>query len=163
MRQAVVLGVFALLCASLATGPALLAVEAPAKAGPATAAASDPEALAFRKVCGGCHSVSMFDSEPRGRAEWMETLKVMFERGAGGTDEEIDDVVRYLDANLTKLNVNAADADEIGSVLDVPDVVSAAIVARRKELGRFKSLAEIAAVPGVDARRLEHRRPRISF
>ena len=76
---------------------------------------------------------------------------------------EIDDVVRYLDANLTKLNVNAADADEIGSVLDVPDVVSAAIVARRKELGRFKSLAEIAAVPGVDARRLEHRRPRISF
>ena len=98
MRQAVVLGVFALLCASLATGPALLAVEAPAKAGPATAAASDPEALAFRKVCGGCHSVSMFDSEPRGRAEWMETLKVMFERGAGGTDEEIDDVVRYLEA-----------------------------------------------------------------
>ena len=161
MRQAVAFGALALLCASLATGPALLAVEPPVKA--ETSTGSDPEAVAFRKVCGGCHSVGMFDSEPRARADWMETLRVMFQRGAAGTDEEIDDVVRYLDANLTKLNVNTADADEIGSVLDVPDVVSAAIVARRKELGRFRSLAEIAAVPGVDARRLEHRRPRISF
>lgn len=160
MRQAAVMGALALIFGGLVPSVAALAL---AQASAAKRAGADPQALAFQQVCGRCHTTSMFDTEPRGRAEWMETLEVMFRHGATGSDEQLDDVVRYLDANLTKLNVNAADADEIGSVLDVPDVVSAAVVARRRQLGRFKALAEIAAVPGVDLAKLEHRRPRILF
>lgn len=135
---------------------------APAPA-PARTPAESPIDRDFRIVCGSCHNISLVTTEIRGRSDWMQTLEAMLERGAVGTDDQIDNVVRYLDANLTKLNVNVAGQDEIGSVLDLPDAVAAAVIKRRSELVRFKSLDEIKAVPGVDAAKIERRKARISF
>lgn len=129
----------------------------------AKAPAESPIDRDFKTVCGSCHNISLVTTEVRSRADWMQTLQAMLERGATGTDDQLDNVVRYLDANLTKINVNVAGQDEIGSVLDLPDAVAAAVVKRRSELVRFKSLDEIKAVPGVDAAKVEHRKARISF
>jgi competence protein ComEA len=143
---------------------AALAVAATAAFAQTKAApAENPIDRDFRIVCGSCHNISLVTTEIRGRSDWMQTLEAMLERGATGTDDQLDNVVRYLDANLTKINVNVAGQDEIGSVLDLPDAVAAAVVKRRAELVRFKSLDEIKAVPGVDAAKIDHRKARISF
>jgi competence protein ComEA len=134
-----------------------------APSGAAKAAAQSPIDRDFKTVCGSCHNTGLVTTELRSRADWMQTLEAMLERGATGTNDQIDNVVRYLDANLTKLNVNVAGQDEIGSVLDLPDAVAAAVVKRRSELVRFKSLDEIKAVPGVDAAKIDYRKARISF
>jgi len=122
--------------------------------------AADKRAL--DAVCGACHSVSLV-AGLRSEPEWMETVEQMVGLGARGSDEQFDRLVRFLLRNLTKVNVNTADASQIAPVLDISDAVAEAVVKRRTEIGKFQSLDELKKIPGVNGDKLEARKERIVF
>jgi competence protein ComEA len=99
---------------------------------------------------------------PRSFEAWRDTVQQMVDRGAAGTDAQFDEIIDYLHANLSTINVNTADADDLGVVLNVPDSVAEAIVARRT-VRKFTSLEELKAITGLDPRVLDAKARMIFF
>ena len=64
----------------------------------------------------------------------------MVSRGAGGTDEELAIVLRYLTRHFGVVNVNSAPAKEIEAVLPISPDEAGAIVHYRTERGKFADL-----------------------
>ena len=87
----------------------------------------------------------------------------MIKMGARGTDEQFQRVMRVLARTLTKVNVNTADARQIAPVLDISEAVAEALVKRRTENGKFKSVEDLKQVPGMDAAKVEAQKDRIMF
>jgi competence ComEA-like helix-hairpin-helix protein len=123
---------------------------------------TDPDLKAVQEVCGRCHAISQFLNQTRSWDRWNDVFADMTKRGANGSEEQLARVTSYFLENLTLVNVNSSPADELAWVLGVSDEVAQAIIARR-EKQPFASLAELRAVPGVDAGKLEKRKSRILF
>jgi competence protein ComEA len=81
---------------------------------------------------------------------WHDTVQTMVDRGASGTDEQFEDIMDYLHRTMTTINVNAADAEELEIVLNLPETVAKAIIARRSTR-KFTGLTDLKSVGGVDA------------
>lgn len=132
-------------------------------AGQAWAAQPDPNAAAVIAVCGRCHGGErIFESPPKSWDRWNAIFSQMVNLGAKGTDEQLEQIQNYVLDHLTILNVNRGNAEELQWVLHADDRVVETIIARRREKP-FKTLAELRAVPGVDARRVELLKERIQF
>jgi len=131
-------------------------------AGAAFAADADPNLEAVQTVCGRCHTTAIFLDKPRSWDRWNDIFADMTQRGANGTDEQLERVTTYFLENLTFVNVNTSAAEEIAGVLGVGDDVARAIIASR-ERHPFANLAELRAVPGVDPAKLALRKSRILF
>ncbi len=116
----------------------------------------------FEKVCGHCHASSLIH-ELKTQGEWSETVDNMVANGARGTDEELDAVLRYLARNFAKVNINAAEAEEIAPVLDVSLAVAQRIVEYRMGHGSFAGIDDLKKVPGLDAAKVAARKERIAF
>lgn len=127
-----------------------------------TAAAADPNLEAVQTVCGRCHTTAVFLDKPRAWERWNDVFADMTQRGASGTDEQLERVTTYFLENLTFVNVNTSPADEIAGVLGVGRDVAETIVASRQRRP-FANLVELRAVPGVDPAKLELRKSRILF
>lgn len=130
--------------------------------GTARPADPDPDLQAVQVVCGRCHTLAVFLNKPRSWDRWNDVFADMTQRGANGTDEQLERVTRYFLENLTLVNVNSSPADELAWVLGVRNDVAQAIIARR-EHQRFTNLDQVRAVPGVDPAKLEQRKSRILF
>lgn len=117
---------------------------------------------AVQAVCGRCHTVDVFANKPRAWARWNDVFADMTQRGANGSDEQLTRVTRYFLENLTIINVNSSDAEELKWVLGVRDDVVESIIARRQRQP-FANLAELRAIAGVDSDKLEKRKSRILF
>ena len=131
-------------------------------AGALSAADPDPNLEAVQTVCGRCHTTAVFLDKPRSWDRWNDVFADMTQRGANGTDEQLERVTVYFLENLTFVNINTSPADEIAGVLGVGDEVSGAIIASRQRQP-FTNLAELRAIPGVDPAKLELRKSRILF
>ena len=131
-------------------------------AGGVSAADPNPDLEAVQTVCGRCHTTAVFLDKPRSWERWNDIFADMTQRGANGTDEQLERVTTYFLENLTFVNVNTSPADEIAGVLGVSDDVAQAIITRRKRQP-FADLTELRAVPGVDLFKLELRKSRILF
>jgi competence protein ComEA len=114
-------------------------------------------------VCGRCHQVSLFDKSLRSEPDWIATVQKMVDRGATGSDEQFARVGNYLLRTLTIVNVNVASAEEIAVTLNLSQRTAQAIVARRDQHGKFKSLDELKDIPGVNPAALESRKARVAF
>lgn len=130
--------------------------------GTSSAADPDPNLEAVQTVCGRCHTITVFLDKPRSWDRWNDIFADMTQRGASGTDEQLERVTTYFLENLTVVNVNTSPSEEIAGVLGVGNDVAAAIIATRQRQP-FASLSELRAVPGVDAAKLELRKSRILF
>jgi hypothetical protein len=128
----------------------------------ATRRAADPDAAAFRKVCGRCHNIEVPLDTVQSAGAWRDTVQLMVDRGAKGTDAQFAGVMRYLRAHRTTINVNRAGAAELIGVLGVSDIVAESIIARRARQP-FRDLADLESVPGVDRNAIEARKARIFF
>jgi DNA uptake protein ComE-like DNA-binding protein len=128
----------------------------------ALAADTDPNLEAVQTVCGRCHTTAVFLDKPRAWDRWNDVFADMTQRGANGTDEQLERVTTYFLENLTFVNVNTSPADEIAGVLGVGDDVARAIIASRQRQP-LANLAALLAVPGVDPAKLELRKSRILF
>lgn len=127
-------------------------------------AAADPnrDLEAVGAVCGHCHTTAVFLNKPRSWDRWNDVFADMTQRGAKGTDEQLEKVTRFFLENLTLVNVNTSASEELAGVLGVSDEVAQAIIERRQRR-RFNNLAELSAFPGVNPDKLGERKARILF
>jgi type IV pilus biogenesis protein CpaD/CtpE len=119
--------------------------------------APDDEAT-FQKVCSGCHSVRLID-DFKSIAEWEQTVDVMIVRGAKANEAGRAAVLRYLTAHYGLVNVNAASAEEIAQVLEIPADAAKSVVAHRP----YRNLDELRNSGAVPATRLDSLRDHIAF
>ena len=134
----------------------------PFEPGTAKAADPDPNLKAVQVVCGRCHTIAVFLNQTRTWERWNDVFADMTQRGANGTDEQLAQVTTYFLENLTLVNINNSPAEELAGVLGVSDDVAQEIIARRARQA-FANLAQLGAVPGVDAAKLDQRKSRILF
>jgi len=130
--------------------------------GNAWAAGNGADWEAVKTVCGRCHTTAIFDGKLQSWDRWNDVFAQMTQHGANGTNEQLMRVTRYFLENLTLVNMNTSEAEEIAGILSVTDDVAAAIVERRQKQ-RFNSIADLRAISGVDAAKIEQRKSRISF
>jgi len=128
-----------------------------------------PGKAVTEKVCGACHAAELVIGRQEERETWGAIVEDMIQRGATGTDDEMYQVVDYLATNFSKssppikINVNKATAKDLQAALRLTDKQAAAIVHRREEKGDFKSIDELAKVPGLDAAKIQASKNRLSF
>jgi hypothetical protein len=120
------------------------------------------DAQAVRDVCTRCHSSAQFLVTPRSSRRWTLVFQQMTELGASPTEEQIDRIIRYFQRNLTVVNVNTSPAEELAPTLQVRDEVARAIVLQRMQK-KFTSIAELAAIAGVDKGTLVKLAERLQF
>jgi competence protein ComEA len=120
------------------------------------------EAKSLQAVCGKCHTLQIVMNTPRSLDDWRDTMQRMVDRGASGTDDQYDDVLRYLHRTMTTIDVNSADADELATILDAPDESVKLIIARRASK-RFLDLSDLKSIPGLDAASLDAKQKLIYF
>jgi len=133
-----------------------------AQASKAPARAEAADMAVFESVCGACHTSSMV-SDIRTEPEWKDTVEQMVSLGADGTGDQLEAVMRVLLRTLTKVNVNTAPATQLPLVLDITEATARAVVKYRAEHGKFKSLADLKKVPGINAAKLDTRKDRVAF
>jgi competence ComEA-like helix-hairpin-helix protein len=132
--------------------------------GPARQQADSKSQQMFATVCGRCHPLERVTASRRSRPQWEEVISTMISaRNAQISDEEFEVVLDYLVKEHGRVDVNRAAAADIEEVLEVPETVAVAIVAYRKEHGRFEDFDALAKVPGIDRDRLEKKRDAITF
>ena len=120
-----------------------------------------PGKATVQKICTSCHTLAVVVSQRRTRPAWQKVADDMTARGMNAEDQEVDAAVGYFTRFFGKINVNRGSAEEISTVLDLPAKDAAAIVKYREENGDFKTLDDLAKVPGLDAKKVESRKDRI--
>ena len=118
------------------------------------------------RVCIDCHSSGNFRRARLTRDQWEESVADMVDRGAKATDEEVNDIVAYLEKNFgkgAKVQMNSAPLVEIKVVLGFSVPESQAVVDYREKNGGIKSIEELVKIPGVDAAKVESARDRMAF
>ena len=122
------------------------------------------------KACLGCHQLTVVTSPRKSEDKWTDTVIEMRNRGAKGSDEDMEQIVLYLAANFgptsppaAKVNVNFASGSVLVAVLSLSQAEADAIVAYRKKNGNFKGIAGLKQVPGVEASRIDAVRDKIEF
>ena len=103
-------------------------------------------------TCTDCHSLHRIKIQRLDEQGWNNILHEMIENGAAIEPDDMKTIVEYLAKNFgpdKKVNVNKADADEIGMVLQLTPAEAKAIVQYRKENGSFKDLATVESASGA--------------
>jgi len=59
--------------------------------------------------------------------------------------------------------VNTAPAAQLPLVLGISDAMAQAVVKYRAEHGKFRTLADLKKVPGIDSAKLDARKDRVAF
>jgi len=117
----------------------------------------------FQCICGKCHGVQIAIKLRHSAEHWSATVDDMVGRGAEGTDDEFELIVKYLAANFgkdkavscsnapaaQKVNVNTADAAELAEALGVSKSDAAAIVQYSADKGAFKEWSDLQKIPGI--------------
>jgi competence protein ComEA len=88
--------------------------------------------------------------------------------GMKTTDAEINTVVEYLARSypaddVPRLKVNEAEAIDFESILSLKRSQALAVIKYREKNGKFKSIADLKKVPGLDAAKLEEKKDRLIF
>jgi competence protein ComEA len=126
----------------------------------------------FQRICSGCHGTDLAAKVHMAPEQWAATVDDMVNRGAEGTDDDFELIVKYLSANFSgtkapaageKVNVNAVDAARLSSSLGLSAADAAAIVEYRKSKGDYKDWADLRKVSGIDQKKLEAQKDRITF
>jgi competence protein ComEA len=128
-----------------------------------------PGKATTEKVCGSCHGAEIVIGRQETPEAWGQIVTEMVDRGATGTEDQFYEVVDYLakyfskTSPVIKINVNKVTAKDLQGALALTDKQAAAILHYREEKGDFKSFDDLKKVPGLDARKLEASKNRLSF
>lgn len=121
-----------------------------------------------QKLCSTCHDLDKSLSLKQDRAGWRRTVEKMVAFGMKSTDAEIAAITDYLFQNypaddVPRLKVNEAEAIEFESILSLRRSQAAAVIRYREKHGKFKSIAGLKKVPGIDAAMIEAKKDRLIF
>jgi competence protein ComEA len=121
------------------------------------------------RACTGCHKAEEFSAYRHTKQEYQSIVYRMGERGARATTTELDTVAAYLFQNFPKveeagkINVNKASAQEIETGLRLTDKEAEAIVKYRESHGDYRVWRDLLIIYGVDGRKIEAAKDRMSF
>ena len=152
-----------------------------AAAGLAAAQDSLPEGRGkaeFTRICSQCHSTATVTKLRNSEDGWAGIVDDMVSRGAQGTDDEFNRVVKYLAAHFgpnspggsakstttaAKVNVNQASEKDLSTILGLTAADAQAIVHYRETAGKFKNWQDLEKVPNIDTAKLAEQKDRIEF
>ena len=118
----------------------------------------------YENVCGACHGADIVIGSQGTKARWQETIDAMRNRGAAGSDADFETVLKYLSRYFgMSVNVNAAPAKDLEAELGVTTQEAEAIVKYRTTSGNFTAYADLAKVQGLDTKKLDLLKGRITF
>jgi competence ComEA-like helix-hairpin-helix protein len=121
------------------------------------------------RECTACHLPDHFTKYRHSNEEWQAIVIRMGQRVRSATKEELDVVQKYLATNFPKadeagkLNVNKASAEDIAAGLGLTTDEAKALVDYRQRHGTFREWGELLAIYGVDGRKIEAAKDRMSF
>jgi competence ComEA-like helix-hairpin-helix protein len=130
-----------------------------------------------QRICGTCHGMEGIIKARLSADQWNAVVDEMASRGAQATDDEFDRIVSYLAANFgksregeppsaaapSKVDLNRANARELTESLGITQSDAEAIVEYRVRNGTLKSWSDVQKIPGIDQKKLESRKDRITF
>ena len=127
-----------------------------------------PGRAEMEKLCKNCHELARSVSKQQDRDGWLATMSKMTAFGMKGSEDEHKLVVDYLTQNfgadaLPLIKVNEASAIQLESALGLRRSQAAALIAHREKNGKFKSIAELKKVPGIDAAKFDTKKDRLVF
>jgi competence protein ComEA len=134
-----------------------------------TAMPDGPGKQIILRECTACHQPDHFTKYRHTNEEWQAIVIRMSQRVRAITKEEIDTVQNYLASNYpklddaNKLNINKATAEEIADRLSLTLDEAKAVVDYRQRHGTFREWGELLAIYGVDGRKIEAAKDKISF
>lgn len=116
-------------------------------------------------VCSVCHAPTRAATQHLTKAQWQAKVTEMLQEETDVTDADQQTIVNYLAANFppVKVNVNKATPKEIEAGLELKPAEAGALVHYREQKGRFKSVADLKKIPGVDAVKIESKRDLLEF
>jgi competence protein ComEA len=119
------------------------------------------------QTCTQCHDESRFASKRMSADDWNQLMISMQANGMQVSDADYSTVLDYFSANLNlapaKINVNKATAEDLKAALSLTESEAAAIVKYRTDHGDFKTWQQVAAVDGVDAKKIEAKKDSLTF
>jgi competence protein ComEA len=134
-----------------------------------TAMPDGPGKEIILRECTACHQPDHFTKYRHTNEEWQAIVIRMSQRVRSISKEEIDTVQKYLATNYPKLddaarlNVNKATAEEISDRLSLTLDEAKAVVDYRQRHGTFREWGELLAIYGVDGRKIEAAKEKMSF
>jgi competence protein ComEA len=129
-------------------------------------------------VCSSCHGLSVITDSKRNLQDWKDIVDQMVAHGAPLQDDEVDIVTQYLAKNFaledsppdskaepvkTKINMNKSSAKELESGLELTEKEASAIVSYREKHGDFKNEDDLKKVDGIDVKKIEAAKDRLTF
>jgi len=121
------------------------------------------------KICLQCHEASQLLSERKTEADWKATVARMALKGVPAPAEQYDAIAAYMAKNFvkvedaTKINMNTASADEIVAAIGLTHDEANALVTYREKHGTYREWGEMLVVYGVDGRKLQAAKDKMSF
>jgi competence protein ComEA len=127
-----------------------------------------PGKAATVRICSKCHAVEKAVSLRQDEDGWTDTIAKMVKMGAQGSDDEFNAVLEYLTKNFgpevaPPININKADSVDLESSLVLTRTEAAALIRYRGEEGPFKSIDDLRNIPGLDFKKIEAQKSRITF
>jgi competence ComEA-like helix-hairpin-helix protein len=119
----------------------------------------------IENTCTECHGLDQVVNSAMSSDAWRSTVQSMVKKGATLSPEEINTVVDYLSVYFApeKVNVNTSGAQELQAGLGLTAAEASAVVQYRKDNGKFKDLAGLQKVAGLDAKKIDAKKDLIVF
>jgi competence protein ComEA len=121
------------------------------------------------RICLQCHEPAQLLSQKRTEADWRATITRMSTKGIVAPAEQYDAIVAYMAKNFpktedtTKINMNKAKAEDIVTAIGLTPDEAKALVTYRDKHGEYREWGEMLVVYGVDGRKLEAAKDKMSF
>ena len=118
-------------------------------------------------ACGACHGLTQVAVAKHTKEEWDNIVTDMIGRGAAIMEADIPVIAGYLAKSFPKtggnVNVNRASAKELEAELKLTPQEAEAIVRHREDNGYFNKLQDFSRVAGLDVKKLEPAKERLSY
>jgi competence protein ComEA len=121
------------------------------------------------RICLQCHEPAQLLGQKRTESDWKKTVARMAQKGVAAPTEQFDAVAAYMakyfgkEEDTTKINMNKANSDEIAAAIGLTPDEAKALVTYREKHGDFREWGEMLVVYGVDGRKLEAAKDKMSF
>lgn len=121
------------------------------------------------RECTACHLPEQFTKYRHTPEEWQAIVTRMGARMQSTAKDELDTVTKYLATNYPKVevagkvNVNTAKAADLAAQLSLTPDEAEAVVKYRERHGDFREWGDLLAIYGVDGRKIEAAKDKMSF
>jgi competence protein ComEA len=120
------------------------------------------------KNCSACHEIERSISLRQDLNGWNNTITKMVGFGMKAAQSDLTIVAEFLAKHypadaMPPINVNTCSAIELESRFSMKRSQSAAFIAHREKVGKFKTFADLKKAPGIDAEKVDAKKTQIVF